>query len=299
MRRLLAVLVLFVVGCGGRAVPAPKVEYPTFAPTDPAGEGDPPPVVREAEGVAPSSPPLADRAEASSAPLPAPLHGGTSSRSRERPGLGTEFGERRTSQVHDVAFVRDSARPFSVITLNYNDRRGVDQLLALAGRRGEGYRQWEGGGAVTVSVRDEEGDFLDAIHAGDRTYVIGQVGQRYSIVLQNHTGHRLEAVSTVDGLDVISGKPGTLDNRGYVLMPYASLEIEGFRTSTSDVAAFRFSRVADSYAAQTGSARNVGVIGVALFAERGAAFRPDSDTRLRDSATPFPGDTRFARPPRR
>jgi hypothetical protein len=106
-------------------------------------------------------------------------------------------------------------------------------------------------------------------------------------------------VGTVDGLDVINGKPGTFDNRGYVLLPFATLQIEGFRTSTSAVAAFRFAAVADSYAAQTGSARNVGVIGLAFFSERGDAFIPESETRLRDSATPFPADPRFAQPPRR
>ena len=55
------------------------------------------------------------------------------------------------------------------------------------------------------------------------------------------------------------------DNRGYVLMPFATLEIEGFRQSNEAVAAFRFAAVGESYAAQMGAARNVGVIGVALL----------------------------------
>jgi hypothetical protein len=156
-----------------------------------------------------------------------------------------------------------------------------------------------GGGAVTISIRDAGGEPLEAVHVGDRTFVVGQAGQRYSIVLQNHTSHRFEAVGTVDGLDVINGKPGTFDNRGYVLMPFATLVIEGFRTSTSAVAAFRFASVADSYAAQTGSARNVGVIGIAFFTEKGDSFVPDSETRLRDTASPFPADSRFAQQPRR
>jgi hypothetical protein len=98
---------------------------------------------------------------------------------------------------------------------------------------------------------------------------------------------------------VINGKPGTFDNRGYVLLPFATLEIEGFRTSTSAVAAFRFAAVADSYAAQTGNARNVGVIGLAFFTEKGDSFIPENETRLRDTASPFPADPRFAQPPRR
>lgn len=215
-----------------------------------------------------------------------------------RPGLGTEWGETRTSRVHDVTFVRDSSRPFAVATLHYNDRRGVDALANLHSQRGA-RSLTTGGGAVTVSIRDANGNPLEAVHVGDRTFVIGSAGQRYSMVLTNNTSHRFEAVATVDGLDVVNGKPGNFDNRGYVLLPFATLEIEGFRQSSAAVAAFRFAAVADSYAAQTGSARNVGVIGVALFSERGDAFIPESDTRLRDTASPFPSDPRFAQPPRR
>ncbi len=294
MKRIWAVLVLFMAGCG-TAGRAPKADHPTFAPAPEFYSSE------SGAGFAPSSAPASatrdGRAEASSEPAPS-LRDSSSSRRNERPGLGTEFGERRTSQVYDVSFVRDSGRPFSLVTLNYNDQRGVDNLVALAERRGDRYGR-DASGAVTVSVRGSDGEFLNAVHTGDRTFVIGHEGERYSIVLQNHTGQRFEAVGTVDGLDVISGKSGTLENRGYVMMPYATLEIEGFRTSTADVAAFRFAKVADSYAAQTGSARNVGVIGVALFAERGSPFVPDHDTRLRDSATPFPADPRFARPPSR
>ena len=43
-----------------------------------------------------------------------------------------------------------------------------------------------------------------------------------------------------------------------------SLVIDGFRTSDADVAAFRFGRVADSYAAQTSGDRDVGVVGLAF-----------------------------------
>jgi hypothetical protein len=65
----------------------------------------------------------------------------------------------------------------------------------------------------------------------------------------------------------------------------------------SQVAAFRFGSVRDSYAARKGDAQNVGVIGVAFFAEEGSGYpwiERESDRR-RD-ADPFPG--RFASPPR-
>ncbi len=67
------------------------------------------------------------------------------------------------------------------------------------------------------------------------------------------------------------------------------MTVEGFRTSLADVAAFRFSSVRDSYAARTGSARNVGVIGVAFFPERPAppppphAWTPRADVPADDA----------------
>ncbi len=292
-------LVLFLAGCGGgssfggsKSAQAPAAESAPGAPMAESASGT------KSASASPPAPPsqpgaaFGDSRSSSRPSEPAPSP-------ESRPGLGTEFGEARTSRVHDVTFVREGGRPFALAALNYNDRRGVDALASVAARRDSSRSVATGGGAVTIAIKDANGDPLEAVHVGDRTFVIGQAGQRYSIVLQNHTSHRFEAVGTVDGLDVINGKPGTFDNRGYVLLPFATLEIEGFRTSTAQVAAFRFAAVADSYAAQTGNARNVGVIGIAFFNERGDSFVPEGETRLRDTASPFPADSRFAAPPRR
>ena len=97
--------------------------------------------------------------------------------------------------------------------LNYNDRKGVDALASVAARRDSARSVSTGGGAVTISVRDANGDPLEAVHVGDRTFVVGQAGQRYSLVLQNHASHRFEAVGTVDGLDVINGKREQLEGK--------------------------------------------------------------------------------------
>jgi hypothetical protein len=88
--------------------------------------------------------------------------------------------------------------------------------------------------------------------------------------------------------------------------------IEGFRMSDDQVAAFRFGQVADSYAAQTATDRNVGVIGLAFFAERGPGLAlprspdwraagaiglpPPEEIERRDTADPFP-QRGYARPP--
>jgi hypothetical protein len=53
-----------------------------------------------------------------------------------------------------------------------------------------------------------------------------------------------------------------------VLEPWQSTEIAGWRKSMDDVAQFVFTDLPDSYAARTGRPRNVGVVGIAVFAKR-------------------------------
>jgi len=111
-------------------------------------------------------------------------------------------------------------------------------------------------------------------HDGE-SFVMGQMGARYTLRVVNHTGRRIEAVVSVDGRDAIDGKTADVrTKRGYLVPAWGTVDIDGWRLSQAQVAAFRFSTVADSYAARTGSARDVGVIGVAVFPERYVAPRP-------------------------
>ena len=96
---------------------------------------------------------------------------------------------------------------------------------------------------------------------------------------------------------MIDGKPADPNRRGYIVDPHDTLVIDGFRTSDSDVAAFRFGKVADSYAAQTSGDRNVGVVGLAIFSERGAVWTP-AELGRRDTADPFPARGYAVPPPR-
>ncbi|MEJ7597053.1 MAG: hypothetical protein WKG01_04010 [Kofleriaceae bacterium] len=118
-----------------------------------------------------------------------------------------------------------------------------------------------------VQVIREGGETAPTYALKDRFYVQGNAGERYTIRVTNPTPNRVEAVITVDGLDVIDGESGDLRKRGYVVLPYGETRIEGFRTSQADVATFRFSTVDESYAGKKGKARNVGVIAVAIFEE--------------------------------
>ncbi|MEO7097272.1 MAG: hypothetical protein ABI175_28685, partial [Polyangiales bacterium] len=121
-----------------------------------------------------------------------------------------------------------------------------------------------------VQVIRDNGETLPTFALKDRFYVQGNANERYIIRITNPTPNRVEAVVSVDGLDVVDGESGDLRKRGYVVPPYGETRIEGFRTSSADVATFRFSAVNDSYAGKKGKARNVGVIAVALFEEEAA-----------------------------
>jgi hypothetical protein len=104
---------------------------------------------------------------------------------------------------------------------------------------------------------------------GGETYVLGQLGARYTLRIANHSSRRIEAVVSVDGRDAINGRPGDFRaNRGYMIPAWGSVDIDGWRISQAEAAAFRFSSVPNSYAARVGSGREVGVIGVAVFPER-------------------------------
>ncbi len=105
-------------------------------------------------------------------------------------------------------------------------------------------------------------------HDGE-SYILGQMGARYTLRIWNRSPRRVEAVVSVDGRDVVDGQPGDFRRkRGYLIPAYGSVDIDGWRLSQHQAAAFRFTSVPDSYAARTGGARNVGVIGVAIFPER-------------------------------
>ena len=148
------------------------------------------------------------------------------------------------------------------------------------------------GGMITVGVKGAYGRWLGGGERGGRSYVEGNEGERYEIVLRNLTRTPLEAVVSVDGLDVLDGRSASFAKRGYIIGPRDTITIPGWRTSSEAVAAFRFASVADSYAAKKhGETRNVGVIGVAVFTPKVPPLRvfaePPPPGR---HPNPFPGE---------
>ena len=103
-------------------------------------------------------------------------------------------------------------------------------------------------------------------HRG-RLYVAGAPGERYAVYVANRTGGRVMAVVSVDGINAVTGETASPEQNGYVLAANQSFEITGWRKSASEVAAFYFTQLPDSYAARTDRPDHVGVIGVAVFRE--------------------------------
>jgi hypothetical protein len=214
----------------------------------------------------------------------------------DRPGLGTSWGEQVHAPISFSPFVRATTTPWAEVALHYNDAEGAAAHAAYLGAGATPLEVYAGDGSLGVALVDDTGATLPGFTTGGRAIVVGEDGERYRLVIRNGTSARFEVVASVDGLDVVDGKPADPNRRGYIVDPYDSLVIDGFRTSDDSVAAFRFGAVGESYAAQTSGDRNVGVVGFAIFAEQGATWTPVELAR-RDTANPFP-QRGYAVPPR-
>lgn len=209
--------------------------------------------------------------------------------------LGTQWGEGIESRLQTVDLRRVSSEPVTQHTLSYSEASGegraVREIMLAKGRIGltvlrDGNEPW--------SI------YLD----GTNAHLKGKKGERYVLQYQNYSKQTIyEIVTTVDGLDVMNGRAGSIRNNGYVLKPGETLQVEGFRKSRKEVAAFRFAEVDDAYAANSknGAASNVGVIGTAVF----ELYDPNKKNKPSPAEGPnaFPGDDksgddhRFASPP--
>ncbi|MCR6480632.1 hypothetical protein NU688_31075 [Variovorax sp. ZS18.2.2] len=218
--------------------------------------------------------------------------------------LGTQWGEGIESKTRTIVTKRLSDQPDEVASVGYNEASAVRRDVGNNPERRLNLQLAQGD--VEWSVLDENDRPLPLQRArrsnsNDMFRLAGVEGARYTLRFRNLSDRSYEVIATVDGLDVLNGKPGSLRNGGYVLRPQETLNIEGFRKSQSEVAAFRFATPGRAYAANTeaGDVRNIGVIGAALF----ELEQPQAPRRPRRDATPpqpsaFPADGAYAPPPR-
>ena len=154
------------------------------------------------------------------------------------------------------------------------------------------------GNLANVAIIDRDtGVTLSPYYYHGEYWVAGRPGARYAIEIRNHLAERVLAVTSVDGVNVLSGADAAWDQAGYVFGGGESYQITGWRKSTAEIAAFTFTASPNSYAERTGRPANVGVIGIALFREKPAVsyspptigghspLRPEDFARQSDSAT--------------
>ncbi|WP_058911042.1 hypothetical protein [Entomohabitans teleogrylli] len=216
----------------------------------------------------------------------APQH----SSAMEKSALGTAWGDEVYSPVKSVEAQRKYSEPSDVTIIRYSADSYRHQDYVYSMRKGD----------IEFAVRDASFRSMPIFrqrdnYSGSVQYVIkGTPGQRYQLYFRNFSSWKnYEVVATVDGLDVLNGKPGSVNNNGYILNAGESLAIKGFRTSKQAEASFEFSAVGDSYVAnsQHGDVNNVGTIGFAVFELRGKTLPPCEGQA-------FPADNSgYAQPP--
>jgi len=121
-------------------------------------------------------------------------------------------------------------------------------------------------------------------HMG-RTYLpVPRLGAEYELRVDNHGPRRITAIVSVDGLSVITGRPASEDDAGYIVAPGNHIVIKGWRRNRETVAAFSFEEREKSYASRTGHPENIGVIGLVAFEEMSWRPRPIPLTEAPDRA---------------
>jgi hypothetical protein len=125
---------------------------------------------------------------------------------------------------------------------------------------------------LSVSIpRDGRATPLREFGHNGFTYVESREGQKFSLKFKNNTAHRVLAVASIDGLSVLEGTKATPQSRGYIIPPYAMVEIKGWRTSLSDINNFVFETKSGGKTYSEGAGEgtgNCGVVAVKVFAEK-------------------------------
>ncbi|MEN3943231.1 hypothetical protein WJU23_18170 [Prosthecobacter sp. SYSU 5D2] len=199
---------------------------------------------------------------------------------KSRPGLGTQLGGELPDSSRAAAFYRQSSGgPDAVGMFHYNDDEGARLMAGLQGhpvRRSGAFDLVPG--KLRVSVTDgywRSSKTLDHYEAGQGFFVMGSPGRSYALKLENRTNRRMEVVISVDGLDLLDGKPASVKKPGYIIPAKSSVIVQGMRVG-GKLFSLEFGAVSQARAAtafgQKG-ARNVGVVGMACYEEDEAARR--------------------------
>lgn len=151
------------------------------------------------------------------------------------------------------------------------------------------YRHREARTSLDVSVISSSRGKLKEYEANSRgrnqrSYVVARDNDNYKIKIRNNSNNRIGVVVTVDGRNIISGKKSYLKSteRMYVLKPWKTETLSGWRRNKNKVNRFYFTSANDSYAEAWGDQSAMGVIAVAAFKEK----RPHYENDYRRKSAP-------------
>lgn len=140
---------------------------------------------------------------------------------------------------------------------------------------------------VSVQIENRQAPLYQASWRQDRWYVEAREGARYQVRVHNTSGERVAFVISVDGINAINGQRSALTSTEpmYVLDPYQTTTIKGWRRSLSKVARFVFVDEERSYAERTNQANgDLGWIRVAAFREQVYYTYRKDEGQVRDRA---------------
>ena len=145
---------------------------------------------------------------------------------------------------------------------------------------------------VTLSVQsDNQGKLpefpLNTDSSHYRAYLQATQNDRYRLRVVNNSNQRVGLVIAVDGRNIVSGQQSWLANneRMYILNPHDSADYEGWRTGTNQTNRFYFTAAQNSYAAAWGDNSAMGVIAMAVYAERPRPQILNKDEAMTGSAS--------------
>lgn len=126
----------------------------------------------------------------------------------------------------------------------------------------------DGSVELSVLVAGKPQELWSQPYTGD-TYVAGEPGVAYTLLVTNQRSGRVEVINTIDGRNTLVDEPGDVyRNTGLVFPSHGKGEFSGWRVDDDTTKEFVFADPEVSIAKQaTDSTSNVGVIGFAVYRE--------------------------------
>jgi len=169
--------------------------------------------------------------------------------------------------------IRSGAFVLSVAALTVGFHAAAEAAFQFPLGHGVSTGTWAGSNPLQVSVKlgNKQAPLYFAQWRPDRWYVEAREGTGYQVKVRNTTNERIAFVISVDGVNAINGERSRLSSSEpmYVLDPYQSMTVKGWRRSMNKIAQFVFVDEEQSYASRTDQANgDMGWIRVAAFRER-------------------------------